>query len=143
MVHFSPKEISERENYKFLIGSIIPRTIALITSLCEDEVVNIVPFSYFIVVRSNPPIVSVAVQRKQGEMKDTTRNLLANKEGVIHVVDNENVDDANETAANLTAEESELDETNFTLIPSKTVKTPRLKETKIRFEVELYDHVFI
>ncbi len=143
MVHFSPKEISERENYKFLIGSIIPRPIALITSLGEDEVLNIAPFSYFNIVTSNPPIVSVALQRKQGEMKDTTRNLLANKEAVIHVVDNENVDDANETAANLKAEESELNETNFTLIPSKTVKTPSLQETKIRFEVELYDHVFI
>lgn len=143
MVHFSPEEISERENYKFLIGSIIPRPIALITSVSGDEVLNIAPFSYFNIVTSNPPIVSVALQRKNGEMKDTTRNLLENKEAVIHIVDTKNVNDANETAANLTADESELEHTNFTVIPSETVSTPSLKETKIRFEVELYEHVLV
>lgn len=143
MVHFSPEEISERDNYKFLIGSIIPRPIALITSVSEDEVLNIAPFSYFNIVTSNPPIVSVALQRKDGALKDTARNLLENKEAVIHVVDTVNVDEANETAANLKADESELDQTNFTLIPSETVNTPSLKETKIRFEVELYDQVLI
>ncbi len=73
MVHFSPEEISERDNYKFMIGSIIPRPIALITSVSDDEVLNIAPFSYFNIVTSNPPIVSVAFQRKNGELKDTAR----------------------------------------------------------------------
>lgn len=143
MVHFSPEEISERDNYKFLIGSIIPRPIALIASVSGDEVLNIAPFSYFNIVTSNPPIVSVALQRKDGELKDTARNLLENKEAVIHVVDVDNVDDANETAANLKAADSELDQTNFTLTPSETVDTPSLKEPKIRFEVELHEHVLI
>lgn len=141
MVHFGPEKLSERDNYKFMIGSIIPRPIALITSLSEDEVLNVAPFSYFNIVTSNPPIVSVAFQRKNGEFKDTARNILKNKEAVIHIVDVDNVDEANKTAANLPADESEFDETNFTLIPSETVKIPSLKETKIRFEVELYKHV--
>ena len=141
MVHFSPEEISERDNYKFMIGSIIPRPIALITSVSDDEVLNIAPFSYFNIVTSNPPIVSVAFQRKNGDLKDTARNILAKKEAVIHVVDTNNVDNANETAANLAADESEFDRTNFTLIPSTTVDIPSLKETKIRFEVELHEHV--
>lgn len=143
MVHFSPKEISERDNYKFLIGSIIPRPIALITSISEDAVLNIAPFSYFNIVTSNPPIVSVSLQRKNDKLRDTARNLLENKEAVIHVVDVDNVDDANETAASLKPDESELDQTNFTIMPSKTVVVPSLKETKIRFEVELYEHVLI
>lgn len=143
MVHFSPKDISERDNYKFLIGSIIPRPIALITSVSDEDVLNIAPFSYFNIATSNPPMVSVAFQRKNGEMKDTARNILAKKEAVIHIVDTNNVEDANQTAANLPASESELDKTNFTLIPSKTVDIPSLKETKIRFEVSLYEHVMI
>lgn len=143
MVHFNPEEISERDNYKFLIGSIIPRPIALITSVSEDEVLNIAPFSYFNIVTANPPIVSVSLQRKNDGLRDTARNLLENKEAVIHVVDVDNVDDANETAASLKPDESELDKTNFTLIPSETVDVPSLKETKIRFEVELYEHVLV
>lgn len=143
MIHFSPEELSERDNYKFLIGSIIPRPIALITSVSKDEVLNVAPFSYFNIVTSNPPMVSVALQRKNGEFKDTARNILENKEAVIHVVDTNNVEEANKTAANLEPDESEFDETEFTLIPSTTVATPSLKETKIRFEVELYEHVVI
>lgn len=143
MVHFSPKELSERDNYKFLIGSIIPRPIALITSVSEDDVLNIAPFSYFNIVTSNPPMVSVALQRKNGELKDTTRNILAKKEAVIHIVDTDNVVEANKTAANLPPEASEFDQTEFSLTPSTTVETPSLKETKIRFEVELHQHVIV
>ncbi len=143
MVHFGPEKLSERDNYKFMIGSIIPRPIALITSVSEDEVLNVAPFSYFNIVTSNPPIVSVAFQRKNGEFKHTAKNILEKKEAVIHIVDVDNVDEANKTAANLPAEDSEFDATNFTRIPSKTVSIPSLKETKIRFEVELYEHVVV
>ena len=141
MVHFSPKDISERDNYKFMIGSIITRPIALITSVSEDEVLNIAPFSYFNIVTSNPPIVSVALQRKNGELKDTARNILAKEQAVIHVVDTNNVNEANETAANMMPDESELERTKFTTMPSTHVDIPSLKESKIRFEVELYQHV--
>lgn len=143
MVHFGPEKLSERDNYKFMIGSIIPRPIALITSVSEEDVLNVAPFSYFNIVTSNPPIVSVAFQRKNGAFKHTAKNILENKEAVIHIVDVDNVDEANKTAANLPADLSEFDETNFTLIPSTTVDIPSLKETKIRFEVELYKHVEI
>ena len=79
--------------------------IALITSVSEDEVLNIAPFSYFNIVTSNPPIVSVALQRKNGELKDTARNILAKEQAVIHVVDTNNVNEANETAANMMPDE--------------------------------------
>lgn len=141
MIHFSPEELSERDNYKFMIGSIIPRPIALITSVSKDEVLNIAPFSYFNIVTSNPPIVSVAFQRKDGAKKDTARNILENKEAVIHIVDTETVDDANQTAANLPATESELERTTFTVGTSEKVSIPSLNEAKIRFEVELFQHV--
>ncbi len=141
MIHFSPEELSERDNYKFMIGSIIPRPIALITSVSKEEVLNIAPFSYFNIVTSNPPIVSVAFQRKNGAQKDTARNILENKEAVIHIVDTGNVEDANQTAATLPANESELKRTMFTLDSSEKVAIPSLKEAKIRFEVELFQHI--
>lgn len=141
MIHFSPKELSERDNYKFLIGSIIPRPIALISSVSKEGVLNIAPFSYFNIVTSNPPIVSVSLQRSKGELKHTTKNLLESKEAVIHIVDTDIVHDANQTAANLDEDESEFDLTNFTLGSSERVNVPSLTEAKIRFEVELFQHV--
>lgn len=141
MISMKPDEMTERDNYKFLIGSVIPRPIAVITSLSEDNVLNIAPFSYFNIVTSNPPIVSVSIQRKMGEMKDTTRNILALKQGVIHIADEENINDINETAANLEPSESELERTAFTLKKSDVVSVPQINEVKIKMEVTLYQHV--
>jgi flavin reductase (DIM6/NTAB) family NADH-FMN oxidoreductase RutF len=69
MTSIRPEDMAERDNYKFLIGSIIPRPIAVVTSLSEIGILNIAPFSYFNIVTSNPPIVSISIQRKSGVRK--------------------------------------------------------------------------
>jgi flavin reductase (DIM6/NTAB) family NADH-FMN oxidoreductase RutF len=141
MTSIRPEDMAERDNYKFLIGSIIPRPIAVVTSLSEIGILNIAPFSYFNIVTSNPPIVSISIQRKSGEMKDTVRNILALKEAVIHIADEENIEDINQTAANLLA--SELTKTTITTKASDIVNVPQINEIKIKMEVSLYEHVEI
>ena len=137
MYSIDPNDLQERENYKFLIGSIIPRPIAFVTSVNEDSVVNGAPFSFFNVVSSNPPMISVSVQRKKGQMKDTSRNIAANGEFVVHVVSEEFVRAINETAANLPPDESEIERAGLTLVPSDIVKVPGVQEAKVRFECTL------
>lgn len=141
MVSIKPRDIEERDNYKLLIGSIIPRPIAVVSSLSKEGVVNLAPFSYFNVVTSNPPIVSLAIQRKSGVMKDTARNITEQKEAVIHIADKEHLEDINQTAANCLANESELTRTHFTLGESELVRVPLVNELKIKMEVELYQHI--
>ena len=138
-----PEVLSQKENYKLLIGSIIPRPIALVTTESDDNVLNIAPFSFFNVVSSDPPILSSAVQRVNGEMKDTARNIIQNKEAVVHIVDTDNVRDANQTAAMLSHEESELERTNFETVDSVEVSVKGLKQSKVRFEAVLYDDIVI
>ena len=137
MIHIQPNDLTERENYKLLIGSIIPRPIAFVTTVGEDRTVNAAPFSFFNIVSSNPPMLSVSVQRKNGKMKDTSRNAKAQKQFVVHIVDEDNVAEINKTAANLAATESEIDVTNLTLVDSTVVDIPAVKESKVRFECEL------
>ncbi len=79
MLSIDPTSISERENYKFLIGSIIPRPIAFVTTLSEEGVLNGAPFSYFNIVSSNPPMISLSIQRTEGRQKDTARNITSLK----------------------------------------------------------------
>ena len=141
MLSIHPNDLSERENYKFLIGSIVPRPIAFITSVNEDGVVNGAPFSFFNVVSSNPPMISVSVQRKKGQMKDTARNITANGEFVVHVVSEEIVHAINQTAANLPPHESEIELANLTLVSSDVVKVRGVKEAKVRFECTLEQKV--
>ncbi|WP_087974341.1 flavin reductase family protein [Oceanobacillus rekensis] len=134
MLSFNPKSITERENYKLLIGSIVPRPIAFVTSVAEDGTVNGAPFSYFNIVSSNPPMLSVSTQRKAGIQKDTARNIIGNKEFVVHIVDKENVEKINITAASLPSDESEIKKAGLTLADSEKVSVPGIKEAKVRFE---------
>ena len=134
MISLSPDNMSERENYKFLIGSIIPRPIAFVTTQSEAGVVNAAPFSYFNIVSANPPMISVSVQRRNGMMKDTARNVVNRKEFVVHIVDQAIIRDVNETAAELEMDESEISRTKLTLVSSDKITVPAVKEAKIRFE---------
>jgi flavin reductase (DIM6/NTAB) family NADH-FMN oxidoreductase RutF len=137
MLSLNPEEMSERDNYKFLIGSIIPRPVAIVTTQSEGGVINVAPFSYFTIVSSNPPMLSVSIQRKNGVQKDTSRNAIETGEFVVHITDETNVEDANQTAVELPPNESELSRTNFTIAPSVKVAVPGLQEAKIRFECKL------
>ena len=143
MLGFSPQELTKHEKKKFLIGSVIPRPIALVSTISHGGIVNIAPFSYFNIVTYNPPILSISVQRVDGKMKDTSRNILQNKEAVVHVVDIDNVEDANKTSASLDSNESELDISGFTLVDSEVVKVPGINQTKVRFETSLYQSIII
>ncbi|RDW19033.1 hypothetical protein CWR48_08260 [Oceanobacillus arenosus] len=137
MLSFDPKENTERENYKLLIGSIIPRPIAFVTSVAKDGTVNAAPFSYFNIVSSNPPMLSISTQRKNGKRKDTAQNIIDNQAFVVHIVDVDNVAEINKTAASLPPHISELTVANLTLIDSEAISVPGIKEAKVRFECTL------
>jgi flavin reductase (DIM6/NTAB) family NADH-FMN oxidoreductase RutF len=137
MLSIDPSTNSERENYKLLIGSIIPRPIAFVTTHSRDGILNGAPFSYFNIVSSNPPMISVSIQRKEGIQKDTTRNILDMKEFVVHIVDESNVEKVNQTAATLPPEQSEIELANLTPINSTKISVPGVKEAKVRMECTL------
>lgn len=141
MHYLDPKDLTQRENYKLLIGSIIPRPVAVVSTQSADGIVNIAPFSFFNIVSSEPVILSLAIQRKEGELKDTARNLLATKEAVVHILDQTNVQEANKTAELLPADQSELTVSGFTTTTSKTIAVPGLKEASVRLETILHQHV--
>lgn len=137
MIAIDPLQNAERDNYKLLIGSIIPRPIAFVTTLSDEGVVNGAPFSYFNIVSSNPPMISISVQHAGGQSKDTARNIKREKEFVVHIVDRQNVAQVNITAAPLPPEESEITLAGLTPVDSVLVKVPGVAEAKIRMECVL------
>lgn len=126
MLSFDPATNTERENYKFLIGSIIPRPIAFVTTVSKDGVLNGAPFSYFNIVSSNPPMISLSIQRSAGEQKDTARNIMQSKEFVVHIVDEQNVEKVNITAVNLPSDRSEIELAKLTPVNSTKVSVPAI-----------------
>ena len=139
MFSFSKDDLTTKEKNKILIGTVVPRPIALVSTKSADGVINVAPFSYFNIVTYKPAMLSIAVQRVNGEPKDTARNIMSGKEAVVHVVDISNVELANITAAQLAPDDSELNYADFTPVKSESVKVPGLKEAKARFETVLYD----
>lgn len=137
MLTFDPKDNTERENYKLLIGTIIPRPVAFVTSVGEDGTVNGAPFSYFNIVSSNPLMISLALQWKNGKLRDTARNILNKKEFVVHIVDEQNVEKINETAASLPPNVSEVEQIGLSLIASEAISVPGIQESKVRMECVL------
>lgn len=137
MKAIQPASLSERDNYKLLVGSVIPRPIAFVTTLSEKGVLNGAPFSYFNVVTSNPPMISVSVQRKNGIQKDTARNANDRESFVVHMTDASNVEAVNDTAANVSSDESEIILAGLTPVASTQIDVPGVKEAKIRMECTL------
>lgn len=134
LISIDPSSLSERDNYKFLIGSIIPRPIAFVTTKSKEGVLNGAPFSYFNIVSSNPPMISLSIQRSSGRQKDTARNIIESKEFVVHIVDEQNVEKINKTAASLPPNQSEIELANLTPVDSVKISVPGVKEAKIRME---------
>ena len=142
-MQIDPTNQTAHQNYQLLIASILPRPIAFITSLGPNACLNAAPFSFFSIVSTHPPMVSVSISRKKGQLKDTARNSLLNQEFVLHLVDEPILLAVNETARNLPPHESELTATSLTVIPSVKLKTPAIKEAKIRFECRLHQHLIL
>lgn len=140
MLTIDPTDNTERENYKLLTGSIIPRPIAFVTSVSETGVINGAPFSYFNIVSSNPPMISLSIQRVGEKQKDTARNLLHNKEFVVHIVDERNVKKINKTAANLPSDQSEVELAKLKQVRSKKVSVPGIDKAKVRLECIVEHH---
>lgn len=141
MISIEASQLSAKDQYKILIGSVIPRPIAFLSTLSAEGIVNLAPFSFYNIVSYDPAILSVSIQRKNGQPKDTTINILERGEAVIHSVSSHNLEAVNQAAKELGHNESELNLTGMTMIDSSTIRTPGVKESAIRFETKLYQHV--
>lgn len=131
------EELSAIDNYKLLIGSVIPRPIAFVTTLSENGVLNGAPFSFFNVISAAPPLLGVSIQRVKGKQKDTAKHAIERGGFVVHIVDNENVEKINQTSATLPEDESEITASGLTPVESTSISVPGIKESKIRMECRL------
>ena len=123
------------EAYTILAGLVVPRPIALVTTLDPEGRVNAAPFSFFNVMGDDPPIVALAPgNRAPGVPKDTARNIRLTGEFVVHLVDEAMGAAMNACAASLPPGENELEAAGLTAVPSQVVKPPRIAEAPAALE---------
>lgn len=135
---FSYNEIEASLKEKITKSFVSPRPIAWVLTE-HDSILNLAPFSFF--NAASPDILSLSVLRKpNGEMKDTARNLLANKEAVIHVPQVKDYDKVDASGIAMPYDESEVEKLGLELMASESVEVPSLKNSIIAFEVKLLNH---
>lgn len=139
----NPKEIKQSEVQKWLTGGVAPRPIALVSTISNDGIKNLSPFSFFNAFGSNPPIVAFSPARKgkDNTLKDTYNNLIANKECVIHAVTTNIVQQMNLSSSEFPPDVDEFYMSGFTPVESKLVKPYRVKESPFAMECKLLQMV--
>lgn len=121
-----------------MIRAITPRPIAWVSTVSDDGIQNLAPFSYFNGVGSRPASLMFAVVNKpDGSPKDTLRNIKANKQFVVNVVPYKLRDAMLSTSRDLDYGESEFAEAGVTPMTSISVRPPRVAESPIQLECEL------
>ncbi len=129
------------DNYKFLIGSIIPRPIAVISTRNIDGSNNLAPFSFFTAVSASPMIIAFCpmIRSSDSEFKDTVKNILREKDFVVNFCTENNYSQVNLASTELPFGQDEFSFTGLTPIDSTLVKAKRMKESPIQFECEFRD----
>ena len=152
LLSINPQNCETQQIYKLLTGIIVPRPIALVSTMSRDGQANVAPFSFFAGVGSNPPTVlfcpSVRTARGRGEenpadiRKDTLRNVEETGEFVINVVNEELAAQANVTAAEVAAEIDEFQLAGLKTVPSETVRPPRVGGSPAQMECRLLQVIY-
>lgn len=124
--------------YKLLVGLVVPRPIAFVSTYNANGVANCAPFSFFNVISHEPPLVIISIgTRDKGGTKDTLKNILRTEEFVVNMVDEATANGMHIASGDFSEEESEFDKAGFTPVPSVRVKSPRIKESPASFECVL------
>lgn len=140
-MQIDPLDLDVKAKYRLLISSVVPRPIALVSTTDANNAHNVAPFSMFMGVSSNPPMLAVSVASRKGEEKDTTRNIKWAKDFVVNVVDEGLAEKMNLTSADLAAGESEFEYAGLTPVQSVKVRSPRVKEAPISMECGLVESI--
>jgi flavin reductase (DIM6/NTAB) family NADH-FMN oxidoreductase RutF len=127
-----------------MIGCVVPRPIAWVSTQDRNGVYNLAPFSYFNAISAKPPAISISAtynESRPENRKDTLRNILELREFVVNVVNEPIAEAMNQSATDYPPEVDEFAQAGMTAAPSQTVTPPRVAESPINFECMLFTNV--
>lgn len=130
--------------YKLLISTVMPRPVALVSTLNGDGSLNAAPFSFFNVFSEAPPLVILGIEGSKrpggGPLKDTSRNIAERGEFVVNLVNQAIVDKMVACAVPFPEGMSEFTEAGLTPRPSQQIATPGILESPVSFECRLFSN---
>lgn len=138
MLTIDAKDLTADGGYSLLSAIVVPRPIAWITSVDKGGRVNAAPFSCYTYVSNRPPMVAINIGRRNGELKDTARNLREGKGFVINAVPEALIDPMHRSSFDYAPDVSEPEVLDLKLSPSSKVAAPRLAGAPIALECHLH-----
>lgn len=138
-VTIDPETTATRDLHQFILSSVSPRPIAFASTIDDNGVQNLAPYSFFNAFSSNPPILVFSSNRRveNNTTKDTLHNIMQNKEVVINVVNYDMVQAMSMTSIEFAANVSEFEACGFTPIASDLVKPMRVAESPVNIECKV------
>ena len=125
--------------YRLLASTIVPRPIALVTTLGPGGAVNAAPFSFFNMVGSSPPVIALGIaNREPGAAKESRANIERAGEFVVNLVDEALAEAMNVCAIDFPDGGGELEQAGLTAAPSTKVGPPRIAESPVNLECRLH-----
>ena len=139
MRSITPDEIATKDLHQFIVGAIAPRPIAFVSTMDENGVANIAPYSFFNAFSSNPPVLVFSSNRRvdNNETKDTLHNVQLNQEVVVNVVNYNIVRQMALASIAYPSNISEFEKSGLTPIEAELVKPFRIKESPVQFECKV------
>jgi flavin reductase (DIM6/NTAB) family NADH-FMN oxidoreductase RutF len=128
----------EEERYKFLTASVVPRPIALVSSTATSGIVNVAPFSQFVIICVTPPLLGIAVHHAADRRKDTLTNISKAGDFVINIVSEEMAMQVQQCSDPYPPDVSEAEEVGFHVMPSQQIRSPRIAESALQFEFKTH-----
>ena len=141
MLTIDPAELGNPKTHHYLLGAVGPRPICFASTIDQDGVPNLAPFSFFNVFSSNPPVAifSPARSGRTGKQKDTYNNVKIIPEVVINVVNYSMVEKMSLASSPYDPDVDEFIKSGLTPIESETVKPFRVKESPVQMECEVFN----
>jgi len=138
-MEISPDDLTINLRYKLLTGTIVPRPIAVVSTISVDGMHNVAPFSYFSIASHDPMTLSVCITgtKPDKSAKDTLLNIKATGQFVIGIATERFASEMVRTSAPLAQNESEFAHSGLTPAAAKRVAAPRVGESPVCFECEL------
>lgn len=134
-VAFDFKKLSARDRYKLMIGTVVPRPIALVTTVDPDGRINAAPFSFFNCLSADPPILALGVENHPDmSFKDTARNIRLTEVFTVNIVSHAIAEAMHVCAVPFGAGQDELQAAGLTAMPGAAVASPWIKEAPAAFE---------
>lgn len=134
---FASDDLSAAAAYALMVGIVVPRPVAWITTINAASMVNAAPFSCYTFVCNQPPMLAVSVGPRGEALKDTAANIAANREFVVNVATEETLAPMHASSAEYPPHESEVTALGLATLPSSRVAPPRLECSPIAMECRL------